>query len=599
MKCKKCGFEWKSYGETIHCPSCSASALLTHSEQQALWEEAHNAEKIKDFPLRADRYLRLAELGDKRAQYAYAECLVKGVGVRENREEATLWYKAAARHMAPAAALRLAFCLKGKKDEWNEQSLFWLQVAAELEDAEAQLILANAYEKGEGVSPSHAHCLYWLTAAARSGEEDAIVSLAQMYAKGDGIEARPAVSRGLIASLPKTPVRLLLLAARLGKGEREELPDVVLANREGERLAVAFKAESLGEHLIAAKLYFMSAMAGNVKAQYHLGLCYESGNGVPQSAEEARRRFGIAAKGGVTEAALALGRYAAKGIGGAKDDALALRMYTAAAEDGNAEAAYLLARAYADGTLTETNLPAALKWYEQAAAAGHVEANTAATRLREATASIYEKGRAAEQRGNYEAAKELYSAATDMGHTTAAYLLGLLCESGKLGRIERKEAFLAYHAASAGGNANAIYRLGLCYSRGFGVNRDFSAAARLFAVAAKQGVFEAATEANRIKSRKYAKVGRRFYAISSVMYRKGDVLEAIKFRNIAAKLGNARAMYLLGCHFDFGDGLPMDKSKAGAWYARAAKAGYIPGGTKDLKSGYLRERKLLLSRRGK
>lgn len=597
MKCKNCGFEWKSYGETIHCPGCATSAALTRNEQQSLWEEAHNAEKIKDLSLRAACYFRLAELGDKRAQYAYAECLTKGVGVRENREEATLWYKAAARHMMPAAALRLALCLKGKKEEWNEQTLFWLQVAAELDDAEAQLILANAYEEGEGVSPSHAHYLYWLTAAARNGQEDAVVSLAQMYAKGDGIEARPAVSRGLIASCEKTPLRLLLLAARLGKGDKEELPAVSLANREGERLAVAFKAEALGEHLIAAKLYFLSAMTGNAKAQYHLGLCYENGSGVPASAEEARRRFGIAVKGGVAEAALALGRYAAEGIGGEKDEALALRMLTCATEDGNVEAAYRLGRAYAEGTLTETHLPTALRWYKQAAAAGHAEASVAASRLQDATAAIYEKGRAAEKEGSYEAAYEFYSAAAEMGHTAAAYLLGVLCESGKLGCVKRKEAFLAYRTASASGNALSLYRLGLCYSHGFGVNRDFTAAARLFAVAAKQGVSEAKIEAERIKARKYAKIGRRFYAISSVMYRKGDVLEAIKFRNIAAKLGNARAMYLLGCHFDFGDGLPMDKSKAHAWYDRAAKAGYIPGGIKDLKSGYLKERKLLLSKR--
>ncbi|MBO5755852.1 MAG: sel1 repeat family protein, partial [Clostridia bacterium] len=442
MKCKNCGFEWKSYGESIHCPDCATSAALTHNEQQSLWEDAHNAEKIKDLPLRASCYFRLAELGDKRAQYAYAECLAKGVGVKENKGEATLWYKAAARHMVPAAALRLAFCLKGKEEFWNETALFWLQVAAELDDAEAQLILANAYEEGDSLSPSHLHCLFWLTAAARGGLEEAVVSLAQMCAKGDGVEARPAVARGLIASLPKTPLRLLLLATRLGKGETEPLPDVVLSNREGERLAIAFKAEAMGEHLIAAKLYFLSAQTGNAKAQYHLGLCYEKGNGVPASATEARRRFGIAVKGGVAEAALALGRYAAAGTGGEKDDALALRMLTYAAEEGVAEAAYLLGQAYADGTLTESHLPTALKWYEQAAAAGHAEASVARTRLREATATIYEKGRAAEGQENYEAAYELYSAAADMGHTAAAYLLGLLCESGKTGRIARKEAFL-------------------------------------------------------------------------------------------------------------------------------------------------------------
>ena len=599
MKCKKCGFEWKSYGENTVCPDCATSAALTHNEQQSLWEDAHNAEKIKDYALRANCFFRLAELGDKRAQYAYAECLFKGIGVPENREEATLWYKAAARHMYPAAALRLASCLKGKRGEVSEQVLFWLQVAAELGEAEAAYELSEIYEEGEWVSPSHHHSLYWLTAAAKNGHKEAIISLASMYGNGNGVELRPAVARGLLSSLETVPFRLLLLARKLGRGEVSPLPDIPLSNREGERLAVAFKAEAMGELAIAANIYFLSAKAGNARAQYQLGLCYESGNGVPKSVEEARRRFGLAAAAGVTDASLALGRYAAEGIGGDKDGALAVRLYTAAAENGNPEAAYLLGRAYGDGILTEADPVLALKWYEQAAAAGHAEAAAARSRIREATAAIYEKGRLAERQGDYDTALELYTAAADMGHAAAAYLSGLMYESGKCGKIARKEAFRYYTAAAAGGNVGAICRLGLCYSRGFGVNRDFATAMKLLSVAAKQGVTEAKEELDRIKARKYRKTARRLYAASTVMYRRGDVLEAIKFRNVAAKLGNARAMYLLGCHFDFGDGLPMDKSKARAWFDRAAKAGYIPNGHKDLKSGYLRERKQLLSLRHK
>ncbi len=597
MKCKNCGFEWKSYGENTVCPDCATSASLTHNEQQSLWEDAHNAEKIKDHARRAHCFFRLAELGDKRAQYAYAECLAKGVGVPENREEATMWYKAAARHMYPAAALRLAFCLQGKRGEVNDQMLFWLSVAAEFGEAEAAYELSVLYEDGEGVSPSHTHSLFWLTLAANGGHEEAIVKLAQMYAVGDGVEKRPAVARGLLARFTELPRRLRRLARKLGHGDTVELPAISLANREGERLAVGFKAESLGEYTIAANIYFLSAKSGNAKAQYQLGLCYENGNGVPRSAEEARRRFGLAAEAGLTDAALSLGRYAAEGIGGDKDGALAVRLFTKAAENGSVEAAYLLGRAYSEGVLTESDPVLSLKYYEQAAAAGHAAAATARTRIREATAAIYEKGRLAEKQGEYPLALELYTAAADMGHHAAAYAVGLLHENGSCGKVDRHAAFLSYTAAASGGNLGAIYRLGLCYAEGFGVNRDFSAATRLLSVAAKQNVAEAKTALERIKTRKYLKIARRFYAASTVMYRRGDVLEAIKFRNVAAKLGSARAMYLLGCHFDFGDGLPMDKSKAHAWFERAAKAGYIPSGVKDLKSGYLKERKQLLAHR--
>ena len=112
MKCKKCGFEWQPHGERLACPSCGISAALTHSEQQAIWEEAYAAQKIKDHTLYANSLLRLAEQGDRKAEFAYAECLAKGIGVPADAEEALLWYKAAAGKMHPTAAYRLAECLK-------------------------------------------------------------------------------------------------------------------------------------------------------------------------------------------------------------------------------------------------------------------------------------------------------------------------------------------------------------------------------------------------------------------------------------------------------------------------------------------------------
>ena len=67
MKCKRCGFEWQSYGEALTCPGCGVVTALTQSEKQTLWEEAYEAEKIKDLALRARCYLALAEQGDEKA----------------------------------------------------------------------------------------------------------------------------------------------------------------------------------------------------------------------------------------------------------------------------------------------------------------------------------------------------------------------------------------------------------------------------------------------------------------------------------------------------------------------------------------------------
>ena len=81
MKCKRCGFEWQSYGEALTCPGCGVVTALTQSEKQTWWEEAYEAEKIKDLALRARCYLALAEQGDEKAAYAYGECLRRSFGV--------------------------------------------------------------------------------------------------------------------------------------------------------------------------------------------------------------------------------------------------------------------------------------------------------------------------------------------------------------------------------------------------------------------------------------------------------------------------------------------------------------------------------------
>ena len=92
--------------------------------------------------------------------------------------------------------------------------------------------------------------------------------------------------------------------------------------------------------------------------------------------------------------------------------------------------------------------------------------------------------------------------------------------------------------------------------------------------------------------RRHIKTGRKFYSISTVLYRRGELGDAIRFRSIAAQLGYARAMYVMGCHYEFGDGVDEDRVKANAWYARAMAAG-LDMVRIDLKGSYLRERKRL------
>lgn len=599
MKCKKCGFEWTPHGETMCCPSCATGNALTHSERQALWDKVYSAEKIKDRALRASSLLRLAEQGDVKAAFLYAECLYGGDGVGVNHEEALLWYKAAAGKMHPTAAYRFASYLKEQRFGNNQsQVVFWMRVAAEFGDPNAALELYRIYENGEGVEVSHHRALLWLVRGAEEGNPTCAYQLAKMYAAGNGVEKNVEVARYFAQMVPSPTLMQKLFFYTLGKGESRVPTEIDDKSSLKESLALAERAEAEAEHDIAAKIYYLGALKGDPDANYALGCCYETGSGVPKSESEARHHFSLAAAKGNAKAYLKIGDYAKEGMGGDVDPALALSSYERAAELGDAQACFRLAEAYRNGTICDASLPEALRYYEKAAALGYEGAKGEVEKIHAAISVVYEKGLAADREGDYGKSIHFFALAAGMGHAGASYLLGTMYEEGRGTAVDMKKAASHFRYAAQNGNLAAIYRLGVCYSEGRGVVCDYAVANSLLGVAAKQNYANAKEILEKLRRRKHLKAAQKVYSISSVLYRRGEVTEAIRFRMMAAKLGNARAMFMLGCHFEFGDGLPMDREKAAAWYTRAQRAGFRSGAGSDPKGGFLRARKaLLLSKR--
>lgn len=598
MNCKKCGYEWQAYGDHLTCPSCGTAAVLTASEQQSLWQEAQTAEKIKDYALRANCFLRLAEQGDKKAAFMYAESLSEGWGVEKDKEEALLWYKSAAAKMHPTAAYRLAESLKDKRFGNNaSQVFFWMSVAAEFGDADAMFALHAMYEEGFGTNPSHRHALYYLTKSAKAGCAEAMLTLAKMYITADGVGQDLGAARYLLESLGHLSFSQKRLLHKVSRATSRVPDDIELPSAAEDRFALGKRAAAAAEHAIAANIYFIAAREGDPEAAYELALCFEKGLGVPKSQSEAYRRFELAAEGGYAKAYLRLAEYQKDGILGDKNGLKALEYYKKAADGGNAEGAFAVGEAYRYGTLADTDLALALHFYTRAASFGHEKAKERENEIRDAISVMYEQGRAAVREGNYAEGARRFKLSADMGHAAAACFFGALCAEGVGVAKDTRLAVHYYRKAAELGNLDAIYRLGIAYAEGTGVNRDFKAAESFLDIAAKQNFKDAAAFVEKIKRARHKKAGEKAYSISSVLYRRGEVAEAIRFRTIAAKLGVARAMYVLGCHFEFGDGVPMDRDKAAAWYQHAASAGYhIPAGS-DLKGGFLRERKLRLLRK--
>ncbi len=112
------------------------------------------------------------------------------------------------------------------------------------------------------------------------------------------------------------------------------------------------------------------AEQGDALAQYHVGMLYHKGRGVPQDDVQARRWYAKAATQGQAKAQFSLGTLYFNGEGGSKDYQQALRWFRLAANQGEALAQTKLAILYDDGDGVPKDKVQAYKWLSLAATNG-------------------------------------------------------------------------------------------------------------------------------------------------------------------------------------------------------------------------------------
>ena len=111
------------------------------------------------------------------------------------------------------------------------------------------------------------------------------------------------------------------------------------------------------------------AEQGDAGAQFHLGLMYGNGEGVPQNYEQAIKWYTRAAEQGLAQAQHNLGLIYEQGQG-VKNYQQAIKWYTKAGEQGYAYAQFNLGSMYYEGLGIPKNDPEAFKWYTKAAEQG-------------------------------------------------------------------------------------------------------------------------------------------------------------------------------------------------------------------------------------
>ncbi|MBH0203604.1 MAG: sel1 repeat family protein [Nitrospira sp.] len=133
---------------------------------------------------------------------------------------------------------------------------------------------------------------------------------------------------------------------------------------------VGLTAHDREDYATALREWQPLAEQGDAPAQYHLGMLYHKGRGVPQDDGQARKWYAKAAAQGQAKAQFSLGTLYFNGEGGSKDYQQALRWFRLAANQGEALAQTKLAIMYDDGNGVPKDKVQAYKWLSLAATNG-------------------------------------------------------------------------------------------------------------------------------------------------------------------------------------------------------------------------------------
>lgn len=473
--------------------------------------------------------------GNVQAQYALGLRYDKGNGVERNYLAAREWYEKAAAQGHSVAQCNIGILYyNGHGVERNYLTANgWFEKATFQGNAAAQCYLGILYHNGLGVERNYTTARSWYEKAAAQGDVDAQFNLSVLYGNGLGVEQNYTTARVWLEkaasqgdALAKMQVTSQQLPPATAPPPAKPVPE----------------PESLVQR----------AAAGNVAAQYELGLRYYEGRGVERNYTTAREWYEKAAAQGHAAAQYYLGLIYFRGYGVERNLITTSGWWERAASQGDATAQYNLGMLYENGYGVFKNLSAAREWWEKAAAQGNDWAKEALAKLPTASKSHYDlkdDNKSSEILRVPKHSPEIPSPAKPSAAKPLSELESL-------------------QKSAAARDAEAQYALGLRYDKGDGVKQNYKTAREWYGKASAQG--HAAAQYN---------LGVLYYNGHGI---KKNIPIACEMWKKAAELGYAQAQYHLGVLYFYGGvGVEQSYNKARGWYARAAMQGH-PDASKNL-----------------
>lgn len=583
IECKSC--RYKCDFSEKRCPVCGSHLIPSVSEISSARTALDRAIADRDSSRILTLRHFLADAGECESEREYAKLLEK-LGDSSRMDEAMHYYKLAAERNDPYSAYRYSRLVERLSDN---HAKFWLRFSAVLGSIDAYPDAAELFS-AEG---NQAAAAYYRSLAAACDDTDSIVTMAKSFYDGIGVERSEPHAKWYLDKLIIPPISAIKLAYKLRSVKAEEPPKLSFPEYDKYLRTLSDEAAKHGFDTAHFYLTYTMYKRGSANAEVNLAILLAEGIGCESKPDTAYKLLQSAISRGNSSAAEYLGHEHLSGRIFDKSPELALEFFGKAAELGHVGAYEEMGDIYHAGELCEQNVARAIELYETAAARGSVSADEKAKKLKAVRRNYYLKGENIINRAGSVSADEAFDCfrslaiATAMGEKNAPKLLAKCYAYGFGTEKDRPTAFLWFERAVEAGDRDAYLPLALCYSRGFGTSFSYKKAVKYLKAAANAGYTGAAQELNVLYKRKMNKMVRSLYskAVRLIYMHKYD--EAARLLSSFESLAYPKALYTLGCLYEFGRGVAgSDKAAANKYYDMAYRGSAAFGSFDDKDSRY-------------
>ncbi len=521
----------------------------------ALLSALDAARADKDYKKLTELTRRLAELGDAGSLRAYATMLEEGELLPRNLDLAMEYFRRGAELNDPYSAYRYAKLVSRENDD---ASRFWLIFSAVIGCESAYAEAADEFSRLGFSEAAH----YFRHVAALCDHAPSVVALARAHLDGELGESNPSYAKWYMDRLKLPPMYAIKLAYRLRRETAEEPPRPTVKNYTGLLQSLASEAKYSGFVSAFVKLSEILSERGDSEAMTDVGLHYISVGRVDEGLSVLLRACEV----GNIRANLKTAELYVMSESVPQNPELAVKYLLRAGELGSGAGYELAADLFSADEFGMRDTERALELYDMASVLGSESAYESAVYIRNKREALYDSAASAE---NAELAFECFMRSAEMDYPPSWLKAGECLENGLGCKINRHGAYLLYKKSAEHGDPVGIYMLGRCYAHGIGVDRDFKAARELLSRAQRFGESRAHDELYGMYRAKARKTGASAYSSAIRLLHQGKFDDAYECLVIAEKLKHPKAIYTLGCLYEFGVGVTCDKARAYAMYEEA------------------------------